>query len=150
MPILHEPLDLVQRLIILLILGYYRLLVFLPRLGHGSMLRAASADCRGQSRWARGLARGVLSAAWDPKRGLLAIGALGVCVCVSRVRWERLYMKIEGFRSFSTKIVQQDEFTISLSQSSNNQFPGTGDLVRIYRNILWPVIPDPLQHNRAV
>lgn len=59
-------------------------------------------------------------------------------------------MKIEGFRSFLTKIVQQDELTISLSQSSNNQFPGTGDLMRIYRNILWPVIPDPLQHNRAV
>jgi hypothetical protein len=38
-PILHEPLNLVERLIVLLVLEYYCLFVFLPGLSHGSMLR---------------------------------------------------------------------------------------------------------------
>lgn len=87
MPILHEPLDLVQRLIILLILCYYRLLVFLPRLGHGSMLRAASGPVAGGKKQVQVMGTGASS-----RRFLGGVGSQlrvacnwsfrSVCVCL--------------------------------------------------------------------
>ena len=79
MSILHEPLDLVERLIVLLVLEYYCLLVFLPRLGHGSMLRRRPV-AGGKQMQVMGLARGfqAFSAAGSQLR--VAIGSSVVCL----------------------------------------------------------------------